>query len=106
METTKIQVHLLDCHTLRFHSHSSVSLRHVLGVRRSAPQPLQRLLAPPEDEVARRRRHPHAHPPGLPLYSILIYVYIIGEYFCILLFSILFCIVGTILPLDHKDFEI
>ena len=44
VETPKIQVHILDGHTLCFHANTFVSFLRLLGFRRQASQPLERLL--------------------------------------------------------------
>lgn len=65
VETSEVQVHLLDGHTVCFHSNITVIFRRLLGFRRSASQPFQRLLPPPEERFPRCCGYPHAHPPGL-----------------------------------------
>ncbi|KAL0316386.1 UNVERIFIED_CONTAM: Auxin transporter-like protein 2 [Sesamum radiatum] len=49
VETPKVQVHLFVGNTVCFHSNTSVGFGRLLGFRRSAPQPLQRVLAPPKN---------------------------------------------------------
>ena len=64
VETPEIQVHLLAGHCLRFHSNASFCLRRLLGFRRWASWPFQRLLSPPQNPLAWHRRYPYAYPPG------------------------------------------
>ncbi|PSS07725.1 Auxin transporter protein [Actinidia chinensis var. chinensis] len=52
LETPKIQVHILDGHTRRFHANTFVSFLCLLGFRRQTSQPLERLLPPPQDPLA------------------------------------------------------
>ena len=47
VETPEIQIHILDRNAVCFHTHTSVSIRRLLGFRRPTIEPLQCLLPPP-----------------------------------------------------------
>ncbi|VFQ89342.1 unnamed protein product [Cuscuta campestris] len=63
VEAAEVQMHILVCHPLCVHPHHSLSHRRLLGIRRPASRPLQRLCPPPQIRLARHCRRPNAHPP-------------------------------------------
>jgi hypothetical protein len=65
VETAQVQAHLPGGDAVRADADSPFRLRRVLGLRRHAPGPLQRLRPPPALRLPRRRSHLHAHPPGI-----------------------------------------
>lgn len=67
VEATEIQVPLLVCHTVRFHTNTSFCYLCLLGFWWWAPEPFQRLLSPPQKRLAWHRRYTYAHPPGSTL---------------------------------------
>jgi hypothetical protein len=63
VEAAEVQAHLPLRHALRADADAPLGLRRVLGLRRRAHGPLQRLLPPPALRLPRRRRRAHADPP-------------------------------------------
>ncbi|KAL5673312.1 hypothetical protein ACJX0J_017618, partial [Zea mays] len=63
VEARQVQIHLPAGDAVRVHADAAVVGGHVLGVRRRAADPLERLLAAAQDPVARRGGDPDADPP-------------------------------------------
>lgn len=64
VEAPEVQGHLLASNSVRADIDAAIGIRHVLGLRRLAPQPLKCLLTPPSIFLPRHGRHLDAHPPG------------------------------------------